>query len=145
MKQILSLLAIAMAIHSVRGAEPDFDWVISAGGKLHDKVRGLAVTSSKRVRALPDVPTLREVLNNDLLIQENWTGLAAHIKTPRELVTRLHAETVKAIADPAMIKVIEAGGNIPSSGESPEQFGQFIRREYDKWREVVKLSGLKLE
>ena len=45
----LSLLAIAMAIHSIRGAEPDFDWVISAGGKLHDKVRGLAVDPSGNI------------------------------------------------------------------------------------------------
>ena len=49
MKQILSLLAIAMAIHSIHGAEPDFDWVISAGGKLHDKVRGLAVDPSGNI------------------------------------------------------------------------------------------------
>ncbi len=109
------------------------------------KLRALAVTSGNRVKALPDVPTLREVLNNDLLIQENWTGFAAPAKTPREVVMRLHAETQKAIADPAMLKVIDSGGNLPAGNESPEQFGQFIQREYDKWREVVKLSGLKLD
>lgn len=109
------------------------------------KVRALAVTSGRRVKALPDVPTLREVLNNDLLIQENWTGFAAPAKTPREVVLRLHAETQKAIADPAMLKVIESGGNLPAGNDSPEQFGQFIQREFDKWREVVRLSGMKIE
>jgi tripartite-type tricarboxylate transporter receptor subunit TctC len=109
------------------------------------KLRALAVTSGSRVKALPDVPTLREVLNNDLLIQENWTGLAAPVKTPGEVINRLHAETVKAIADPAMLKVIESGGNLPAAGEPPEQFAKFIQREYDTWREVVKLSGMKLE
>lgn len=108
------------------------------------KLRALAVTSGRRVKALPDVPTLREALNNDLLIQENWTGFAAPVKTPREVILRLHSETQKAIADPAMLKVIESGGNSPAGSESPEQFGQFIQREHDKWREVVKLSGLKL-
>jgi len=112
---------------------------------LQGKLRALAVTSGTRVKALPDVPTLREVLNNDLLIQENWTGLAGPVKMPGEVVTRLHAEVGKAIADPSMLKVIESGGNQPAAGESPEQFGQFIKREYDKWREVVKLSGMKLE
>jgi tripartite-type tricarboxylate transporter receptor subunit TctC len=109
------------------------------------KMRALAVTSASRVKALPEVPTLREVLNNDLLIQENWTGLAAPNKTPREVIARLHAETGKAITHPAMLKVIESGGNAPAAGESPEQFGQFIKREFDKWREVVKLSGMKIE
>ena len=109
------------------------------------KLRALAVTSGNRVKALPDVPTLREVLNNDLLIQENWTGFAAPAKTPREVVMRMHAETQKAIADPAMLKVIESGGNLPAGAESPEQFALFIQREYDKWREVVRLSGLKLD
>ena len=109
------------------------------------KLRALAVTSGQRVKALPDVPTLREALNNDLLIQENWTGLAAPAKTPREVVTRLNAETFKAVGDPAMLKVIESGGNLPAAAESPEQFAQFIRREYDKWREVVKLTGMKVE
>ncbi|MFM9969872.1 MAG: Bug family tripartite tricarboxylate transporter substrate binding protein [Burkholderiales bacterium] len=112
---------------------------------LSGKLRALAVTSCTRVKALPDVPTLREVLNNDLLIQENWTGFAASVKTPREIITRWHAETVKVIADPAMLKVIESGGNLPAPAESPEQFGKFIQREFDKWREVVKLSGMKLD
>ncbi len=112
---------------------------------LSGKLRALAVTSGSRVRALPEVPTLREVLNNDLLIQENWTGFGAPAKTPGELIARWHAETIKVIADPAMLKIIEAGGNQPAAAESPEQFGRFIQREFDKWREVVKLSGMKVE
>ena len=112
---------------------------------LSGKLRALAVTSGARVKALPDVPTLREVLNNDLLIQENWTGFGAPAKTPGEVIARWHAETIKVIADPAVLKIIETGGNQPAAAESPEQFGKFIQREFDKWREVVKLSGMKLD
>jgi tripartite-type tricarboxylate transporter receptor subunit TctC len=108
------------------------------------KFRVLGVTSGTRMRALPNVPTIAEVLKNDLLVQENWSGVAAPAKTPAELTTRLNAETIKALADPALRKVIEAGGNVPAAGgDRPEQFGAFIRREYEKWGEIMKISGAK--
>ena len=107
------------------------------------KFRVLAVTSAKRMRVLPNTPTLVELLKNDLLAQENWSGLAAPAKTPTELVARLHAETLKALTDPALRKVIEAGGNEPALNERPEQFAAFVRREFDKWGEIVRISGAK--
>ena len=107
------------------------------------KVRALAVTSSARTKDLPDVPTLRDVLNKDILVMENWTGLAAPVKTPAEIVRRLNAETIKALTDPALRKVIEAAGNEPAAAESTEQYAAFVRRENDKWREIVKVSGVK--
>ena len=109
------------------------------------KLRALAVTSGNRIRNIPDVPTLREALNNEMLVQDNWTGLAGPLKMPAAMVTRLHAETQKVLNDAAMRKVIDAGGNTPSIGETTDQFGAFIRRENEKWREIVKVSGLKIE
>lgn len=107
------------------------------------KVRALVVTTSARTKDLPDVLTLRDVLKNDLLVMENWTGLAAPVKTPAEIVRRLNAETIKALTDPGLRKVIEAAGNEPAAAESPEQYSAFVRRENDKWREIVKVSGVK--
>jgi tripartite-type tricarboxylate transporter receptor subunit TctC len=112
---------------------------------MSGKVRVLGVTSGARLRALPDVPTLRETMGSDLLVQDNWTGLGVPAKTPGEVIARWHAETVRALADPGMLKVIDAGGNQPAAGESTEQFAAFIRRENDKWRQIVKLSGLKID
>ena len=109
------------------------------------KFRALAVTSADRIRALPEVPTMRELLNHELLVQDNWTGLAVHAKTPEEIVRRLNAETVKALLDPGVRKAIESGGNEPAADESPEQFVAFSRRELDKRKEIVKLTGVKLE
>jgi tripartite-type tricarboxylate transporter receptor subunit TctC len=109
------------------------------------KVRALAVSTSARIKELPDVPTLSDVVKSDLLTLENWSGLAAPAKTPAEIVRRLNAETIKALADPSLRKVIEATGNEPAAAESPEQYAAFVRKENDKWREIVKLSGVKPE
>src|SRR6185503_13444087 len=141
-----SLLAIAGAkayhipqknvddLTSLMRGELDFTFsvtTVSLPQVMAGKFRALAVTSGGRVRALPDVPTLRELLQNDLLVQDNWTGLAAPAKTPGEIVARWHAETVKALGDPMVLKAIDAGGNVPGAGETPQQFGAFVRREND--------------
>ncbi|MFM9968081.1 MAG: Bug family tripartite tricarboxylate transporter substrate binding protein [Burkholderiales bacterium] len=111
-----------------------------AGGKF----RVLGVTSATRMRSVPNAPTLVEVFKNELLAQENWSGLAAPAKTPGEITARLHAETLKALTDPTMRKVIQAGGNEPAAGgDAPEQFGAFMRREFEKWGEIVRISGAK--
>jgi tripartite-type tricarboxylate transporter receptor subunit TctC len=107
------------------------------------KFRVLAVTTGNRMRVLPNAPTLVELYKNELLSQENWSGVAAPAKTPAEIVTRLHAETVKALGDPTMRKVVEAGGNEIAVNERPEQYAAFVRREYDKWGEIVRISGAK--
>ena len=111
---------------------------------LAGKFRVLGVSSGSRMRALPNAPTMVEVLKNDLLAQENWSGIAAPAKTPQELTMRLNAETQKALTDPTMRKVVQAGGNEPAAGgESPELFAAFVRREHEKWGEIVKISGAK--
>ena len=57
------------------------------GGKL----RALAVTSRERLKELPDVPTLNEVLKNELAVQESWFGFWAPARTPPDVVAKLHA------------------------------------------------------
>lgn len=128
----------------------DIDFIVGATTTMmphirFGKVRVLAVTTSARIKDLPDVPTLSNVFKNDLLNMENWSGLAAPARTPPAIVRRLNAEAVKAIADPGVRNVIEATGNEPAAAESPEQYSAFIRSENDKWREIVKLSGIKPE
>jgi tripartite-type tricarboxylate transporter receptor subunit TctC len=109
------------------------------------KFRVLAVTTGKRMRVLPSAPTLVELFKNELLAQENWSGVAAPVKTPAEVINRLHAETVKAIADPSMRKVVEAGGNDIAVSERQEIYAAFVRREYEKWGEIVRITGMKAD
>lgn len=109
------------------------------------KFRALAVTSGRRVKGFPEVPTVHEITKNDLLVHETFAGLAGPAKTPGDLVRRLHAETTKALGDPGVRKALEAGGNEPTLDESAEQFTAFLRRENEKWRDIVKLTGVKAE
>jgi tripartite-type tricarboxylate transporter receptor subunit TctC len=109
------------------------------------KMRVIAVTAGKRMAAFPDVPTLQETTRSDLTVQETWAGVSVAAKTPMPLVRRLHSEIVKAMADPMSQKGFAAGGSAANPSESPEAYLAFFRNEYDKWREIVKLSGVKAE
>lgn len=112
---------------------------------LGGKFRVLAATSAERMRVFPEVPTLKEILKSDLMVQDNWSGFAMHAKTPSTIISRLNAETRRLLQDAAVRKVLETAGNEVSGEETPEQFGQFMRREFDKWREIVKLTGVKVD
>jgi tripartite-type tricarboxylate transporter receptor subunit TctC len=110
------------------------------------KLKALAVTSSSRSAALPDVPTVEEAGGPALKGFEasSWFGLLAPAGTPMDVVNRIQQETAKALATPAMKERLLAQGAIPS-GNSPAQFAQFIDREIRKWAPVVKTSGAKID
>lgn len=108
------------------------------GGKL----RALAVTSATRLKELPDVPTLKEVLNNELAVQESWFGFWAPAKTPPEVVAKLHASINKVLADPAIKAKFESAGNSAAITQSPQVFAAFVRSEYKKWADIIKLTGV---
>lgn len=107
------------------------------GGKL----RALAVTSAERLKELPDVPTLKEVLKNDLAVQESWLGYWAPANTPADVVGKLYAAISKGLADPAVKAKFEAVGNVVVTSESPQAFAAFVRSENRKWADIVKLTA----
>lgn len=111
------------------------------GGKL----RAIATASSNRLLDLPDVPTLRELLKNDLLIQNTLLGVAAPVRTPAEILRRLHTEIVKALGDPNIRGIIEKSGVALATSASPEEYNNHWRGEFERWRQIVKLSGAKAE
>jgi tripartite-type tricarboxylate transporter receptor subunit TctC len=107
------------------------------GGKL----RALAVTSRERLKELPDVPTLNELLHNDLAIQESWFGIWAPARTPPEVLATLNAAVRKVASAPALRQAYEAVGNEATPSESPQAFADFVRSETRKWTDIVKLAG----
>jgi len=108
------------------------------GGKL----RALAVTSGQRLKELPNVPTLNELLKNDLTVQESWFGIWAPARTPPAVIKQLHAALLKVTALPAIRSAYEAVGNEVVPSESPEAFAAFVKSENRKWADIVKLTGV---
>ncbi len=131
---------------SLLRGDTDFAFPVAATGVPQVKggtLRALAVTSSTRLKELADVPTLQEVLRNDLAVQESWFGMWAPARTPPDVVARLHAAVSKALRDPALRAAFEAGGSTAAISDSPQAFASFVRNEYSKWADIVKLTGAK--
>jgi tripartite-type tricarboxylate transporter receptor subunit TctC len=107
------------------------------------KLRALGVTTLTRARAAPEVPTIAEAGVSGFEVQ-NWQGIVAPAKTPRDVVERLHREIVKVLALPAMVEVLGAQGLDPVSN-TPAQFDQLIRNEIAKWRKLVQAAGIRMD
>jgi tripartite-type tricarboxylate transporter receptor subunit TctC len=105
------------------------------------RLRPLAVTSSKRMPELPDVPTLQELGIDGFEAQAYW-GLLGPAGIPASIVNRMNAEVAKALKLPAVQeRLVQMGVAITSS--SPQEFDRFIRNEIDKWGKVVKDNNIK--
>ena len=105
------------------------------------KVRALAVSSAKRHPLLPDVPSIQEAGVKDFETVA-WFGIVAPAATPKQVLARLNAETVKAIKLPDVNKrLLDAGSTM--IGNSPEEADKFLRDEVEKWGTVVKAAGVK--
>ena len=109
------------------------------GGKL----RPLAVGGEKRRKALPDVPTMAELGYPGFEI-EGWLGVFVPAATPKDIVKKLSDELARIIASPEGVAGIETLSLIPVGG-SAEAFEQVLRRDYEKWGNVAKATGVKGE
>ncbi|MGH8636944.1 MAG: tripartite tricarboxylate transporter substrate-binding protein, partial [Burkholderiales bacterium] len=107
------------------------------------RLRQVAVTSAKRFAPLPEVPTLAESGYPEIDIV-SWWGLLTPANVPREIVARLHAETVKSMNAPETKDRLAKQG-VAVMTNTPDAFAQFIRSEIDKWGRMVKASGARLD
>ncbi len=107
------------------------------------RLRALAVTSLKRVAAAPDVATLDEQGLKGFETG-SWFGMAVPTGTSRDIINKLHAEAVRAIAAPELRNRMSAEG-ADFVGDTPEQFTAFFKSEIEKWGKAVKASGAKVD
>jgi len=107
------------------------------------KLVALGVTSPVRSAVAPEVPTFAEqgLGGYDL---ENWYGLLAPARTPKDVIAKLNRETVKALTTPDVKeRLIAQGFEVRTS--TPEEFAAYIKTEYTKWSKIVKASGAKAD
>ena len=112
------------------------------------KLTAIAVTSARRHPLLPDVPTIGEsAVGTNAVVSlagfetSSWQGLFAPAGTPKDIVTRLNAEVIKALETPELKDFFGAQGFIVG-GSSPEQFRSLIESEVQKWTKVVKAANV---
>ncbi|MCW5747586.1 MAG: tripartite tricarboxylate transporter substrate binding protein [Alphaproteobacteria bacterium] len=108
------------------------------------KLRALAVTGSRRVKSLPDVPTLEEAGFKGLVVK-GWHGLFVPAKTPAEIVDRLEKETKAALGDPKMENALAKDGLEMPPTQSRAQFAEAVRNEHAFWATKLKELNLKFE
>jgi tripartite-type tricarboxylate transporter receptor subunit TctC len=104
------------------------------------KLRGLGVSSTKRLPVLPDVPAVAEFLPGYEL--SPWFGIWVPAKTPDAIVTRLNAEIVRALERSDVKDFYARQGALPISS-TPENFGRFIQEEAKKWQSLVRRVAAK--
>jgi tripartite-type tricarboxylate transporter receptor subunit TctC len=108
------------------------------------RLRLIAVSAGTRDPTLPGVPTISEegVPGFDVV---GWFGLLAPAGTPAPVVRKLHGEVVRILAQ-ASVKAIYLNSGLETlSSSSPAEFGEFIRRERDKWAKVIKAANIRIE
>lgn len=109
------------------------------GGKL----RSLGITGTRRAAGLPEVPTMVEAGYADMTMI-SWYGMWAPARTPADIVARIQAEVVKALAA-SDIKARLADLSAEGIGDTPEQFAAFSRAESERYGKIIKAAGIRIE
>jgi tripartite-type tricarboxylate transporter receptor subunit TctC len=107
------------------------------------RLRILAITSLKRSPVTPEVPTMDEAGLKDFEVF-SWNGILAPAQTPREIIARLNRDIVKALQSPEVKERVVAQGKFVV-GDTPEEFGAYIRAESARWSRIIKQLGIKSE
>jgi len=107
------------------------------------RLRALAVTSARRSAAMPEVPTLAEAGVKGYA-SSTWYGLLAPRGTPRAIVLRLNTEVVALLKRPDVRERLLADGAEPI-GNTPGEFGAFIKAEIERWAKVIRAAGIRAD
>ncbi|MCE1194854.1 MAG: tripartite tricarboxylate transporter substrate binding protein [Acidovorax sp.] len=137
------------AIQDVISGQVDmmFDTTVVAAPHIQSgKLRAIAVTSPQRLASLPDVPTVAESGVNGLadFQVQSWQAVFVPAATPAPVVTRLHAEIRKILAQPDMQNRLKGFGMEPAD-LPPAQIAAFQKAEVDKWAQVIKAANITVD
>ena len=134
----------APALQDVLGGVLPITVLPPSGADIHvksGKLKVLAVSSDKRTKTHPEVPTFAELGYKSLTVT-SWIGLSAPKGTPPAIVKKLHAEVMNALSKPALMAQLEAEGMIPMF-LSPESYTQLVKSDTERWTSLIKALNLK--
>lgn len=106
------------------------------------RLRAIAVTSTKRSAAAPELPAIAETVRG--YEASGWYAALAPAATPRELIAKINSDMNRVMKMPDVAQRL-AGDGVEAVGTTPEQFGTYLRAEIAKWAKVVKASGAKAD
>jgi len=130
------------AIAAMVSGEVDFQFATALAAQpfiKQGKVRPLAVTTAKRSGAFPDLPTMASIYPG--FESDNWYAMFFPAGTPKEIVTKLNAEIVKALNAPDLREFIIKEGGDPV-GSTPEELAAYFKREVDKYAKIIKAGNI---
>jgi tripartite-type tricarboxylate transporter receptor subunit TctC len=133
-----------LAVQDLLGGQIQFIFSDTLPAMAHvraGKLRALCLTGAEPFALLPTLNTCDKEVPG--LVALNWWGVLFPAGTPRPIVARLHADTVKALADPDVKKKFADLGVVAVSS-TPEQFAAFIRAEMDKYSKLIKEANIKV-
>jgi tripartite-type tricarboxylate transporter receptor subunit TctC len=136
---------IPLAVNDVLSGQVQFTFVDLGNAMAQAKggtLRPIAITADKRNPLVPDWPTLAEVLPGYNITA--WFAIVAPAGTPAPIVDKLHAATIKALADPE-VKTKLAGIGIAPMPMNPAELQRFIVAEIGKWTKLTKEAGIEPE
>jgi tripartite-type tricarboxylate transporter receptor subunit TctC len=109
-------------------------------------IKAYAVTSDRRMAVAPDIPTFGE-MGLPALTYYAWDGLFAPKNTPQEIIGKLNAAAMEALADPAVrSRLVELSFEVfPRERQTPEALGALVKAGAEKWWPIIKDSGIKAE
>jgi tripartite-type tricarboxylate transporter receptor subunit TctC len=127
----------------------DIEWIFDLSSGLMPmikagKFRPLGVTSAKRLAVLPDVPTMREDAELSGFESLSWIGLFAPKGTAPEQIRLLNGLAAKALRETEVVSALAAAG-FSAEPSTPAELGESVRREYDKWGEVIRRHNIRID
>jgi tripartite-type tricarboxylate transporter receptor subunit TctC len=137
---------IPLAITDLLGGQLQVMFTVGPAGLPQVKagrIRGLAVSTAKRSAFAPELPTVAESGLPGFNVF-GWNGVLATAGTPRPVIEKLHALFTTAMKDPE-VRTRMAGFGFEPIGNTPEEFGAFVKEDIARWAKLVKETGAKVE
>ena len=107
------------------------------------RLRLLAVTSQRRLKVLPDLPTMVESGLPSLVITQ-WHGVLAPAAVPRPVLERLHRELAAIMRQPATVARLDETG-IDAIGSTPQEFAAYLKADLQRWTDVIRRTGIRID